>query len=204
MNLWCLLTLVILQGKSSTEEQKHASSMYLVLQKSHYYLKCQVTSTRFKPWVFTGQVLDQNIFLHLLFDVCEPSLGYLVETVGLLWTLISSCNTTACRTNYHSTIKQLIYDFAGWGLLFLSRTETSWVIYNKLKKKKNSEGCVYTASSTWNLIVYPFWCTPENNIIWGLYYPCLVSTVLCLRSAHDLKRKKVCPMWIRMRFLWLW
>lgn len=67
MNLWCLLTLVLHQGKSSTKEKRHASSMCPVLQKSHYYLKCKVLSTRFKPWAFTAQVLDQSIFPHLLF-----------------------------------------------------------------------------------------------------------------------------------------
>lgn len=67
MNLWRLLTLVIPQGKSSTKEKRPASSMCLVLQKSHYYLKCKVTSTRFKPWAFTGQMLDQSICPHLLF-----------------------------------------------------------------------------------------------------------------------------------------
>lgn len=109
--------------------------MCLVLQKSHYYLKCQVTSARFKPWAFTGQVLYQSIFLYLLFDVYEPSLGCLVKTVGLFWNLISSCNTTAYRRNDHSPVKQLIYDLASWGLPFLSRTETSWVIFSELIKK---------------------------------------------------------------------
>lgn len=88
MNLLRLLTLDIPQRKSSTKEQRYTSSMYLALQMSHYYMKCEVAATRFKPWTFTVYMVECWIrasFPAFSCDACEQSFGCLVKIVVLFW-----------------------------------------------------------------------------------------------------------------------
>ena len=53
---------------------------------SHYYMKCKVASTRFKPWAFTVYMVERWIrasFPPSSCDVCKQSLGCLVKIVVL-------------------------------------------------------------------------------------------------------------------------
>lgn len=171
MNLLCLLTPGVPQRKSGTKEKRHASSMYLALQMSYYYMKCEVASTRFKPWTFTVYMIECWVtasFPPSSCDVCEQSLGCLVKIVVLFW---------EPDTKLQNNSLQKEWPYPNWATYlqlcrlrtFLSQQNWNFLGNLRWKRKNGTEGCVYSASSaSYLLTVYPFWCTRKSNIIWIL------------------------------------